>query len=219
MPIAPSCPCQGRHNKAGIHYVWMAFKVYQSDTIEERWPRDYWIFPWNYLTTVLQKGPHSKMYHCQLLFWNARQGVYETVTVDAYRRGVYTQKNRSFDNRWTFMQIPVTAHQETLMYAFIKGLEQDKCMFNSIGAYSLFICPCPTSRRRVFCSQLCVMAFQAANLLPDAVPGALSPSMLYSYLLEEPGLHAVECEHVVEQHRRYLAINSGSGIDFAPAVV
>jgi len=221
-PCTQACPCQRAYDTGQVpttpddgtqrtHVVWLAKLHLDNETYApQRWLRDYWLLPTDWLTTLLSG---SDIIHVQLLFWSHAQGSFLTYSVDAHARRVYATADRNFTRRgWDFIRLPVTRGQELDMARF--ATEQMDRPYNTAGAYCLFVWPLATDHTSWFCSQLCCAALQHAGLLPpDTEPGAVSPARLCALVMRHvPG--ATPCTHPVRN--KYFWQNIAAIIAAAP---
>lgn len=179
------CPCQLSYDAGQRdHYVWIAFLHYDNDDdeyrIENEVERQSWAAFEQWATCVIDG---SSIFHCQLMFWDASDRMFNTFSIDVVRNRVFSSRRKRFQRGWTFVRLHVTAAQELAMYNFFVHHMQRRTPFNRRGSYALLFRPVQPSPLAFTCSHLAAAALRAAGFLLD-VPGyTVSPASLHALVL------------------------------------
>lgn len=124
------------------------------------------------LIRFVTHGPYS---HCELVFSDGRW--FSSSPRDGGVRFKYIQPK---PDAWDYFEIPINPSQELEMYMFCQS--QVGCGYDWVGVARFVLPVLQPSKRRWFCSEICVAALQRVGLLLGARACNFSPNGLASLL-------------------------------------
>jgi hypothetical protein len=140
----------------------------------------------------------------RLAFYKASHGTFVDKLISFVSRGEYShvelifEDMRSFSSsprddgtrfavlqydlgKWDFVDIHVTDQQYTSILNYCKKNAGKK--YDWMGVFS-FVLPLRQDRKRFYCTEVIVLAFQAASLWLNCNPSRISPIQLYRYIVK-----------------------------------